>query len=45
MLEYAQKIYKIDISKFEITEDNKINDLTNKQKPKNIIDFIQKKQT
>ncbi len=42
MLEYAKKVYKIDITKFEITADNKINDLTNKQKPKNIIDFIQK---
>ncbi len=31
-----------DVSRFEITADNKINELSNKQKPKNIIDFIQK---
>ncbi|MGJ0353706.1 hypothetical protein NG783_10460 [Aliarcobacter cryaerophilus] len=41
VLNYARDYYKIDISKFEITKDNKINDKTNKQKPKNIIDFIQ----
>ena len=41
ILNYARDYYKIDISKFEITKDNKINDKTNKQKPKNIIDFIQ----
>lgn len=42
VLDYAVKKYKLDRSKFFITDDNKINNLVNKQKPKNVIDFLQK---
>lgn len=42
VLEYAKKNFKLDISNFIITEDNKIDNLKNKQKPKNVIDFLQK---
>ncbi|AXX95907.1 hypothetical protein [Arcobacter ellisii] len=42
ILEYAKKNFKLDISNFTITDDNKIDNLKNKQKPKNVIDFLQK---
>ena len=42
LLAYAVKHYKLDPNKYQITPGNKINNLTNKQKPKNIIDFLQK---
>ncbi len=42
VLEYAKENFKLDISNFIITEDNKIDNLKNKQKPKNVIDFLQK---
>jgi hypothetical protein len=42
VLAYAEKHYKLDPSKYAITDDNKINNLRNKQKPKNVIDFLQK---
>lgn len=42
VLSYAVKYYKLDPNKYKITEDNKINNLYNKQKPKNVIDFLQK---
>ena len=42
VLAYAVKHYKLDASRYEITADNKINNLHNKQKPKNVIDFLQK---
>lgn len=42
LLKYAEHKYKILISDFEITKDNKINDKRNKQKPKNVIDFMTK---
>ncbi len=42
ILEYAKKNFKLDISNFIITEDNKIDNLKNKQKPKNVIDFLQR---
>lgn len=42
ILEYAKKNFKLDISNFIITDDNKIDNLKNKQKPKNIIDFLQR---
>lgn len=42
VLEYAKKNFKLDISNFIITEDNKIDNLKNKQKPKNVIDFLQR---
>ena len=41
-LEYAKENFKLDISNFIITEDNKIDNLKNKQKPKNVIDFLQR---
>jgi len=42
VLAYAEKHYKLDPNKYVITDDNKINNLHNKQKPKNVIDFLQK---
>ena len=42
LLAYAVKHYKLDPNKYQITPGNKINNLTNRQKPKNIIDFLQK---
>ncbi|MDK2065232.1 hypothetical protein [Aliarcobacter butzleri] len=42
ILEYAKKNFKLDISNFIITDDNKIDNLKNKQKPKNVIDFLQR---
>ena len=42
VLKYAKKNFKLDISNFTITEDNKIDNLKNKQKPKNVIDFLQR---
>ncbi|MCT7642625.1 hypothetical protein [Aliarcobacter butzleri] len=42
VLEYAKENFKLDISNFTITDDNKIDNTTNKQKPKNVIDFLQK---
>lgn len=42
VLNYAKDKYKINIDDYEITADNKINNKTNKQKPKNVIDFLQK---
>lgn len=32
----------IDITQYEVTKDNKINNLTNNQKPKSVLDFLQK---
>lgn len=42
VLQYAADKYKLDKSNYEVTNDNKINNLNNKQKPKNVIDFMQK---
>lgn len=42
VLKYAQEHYKINIFDYEITQDNKINNKTNKQKPKSVIDFLNK---
>lgn len=42
VLEYVKSKYKLDTNNYVITEDNKINNINNKQKPKNIIDFLQK---
>lgn len=42
VLQYAIDKYNLDPANYEITADNKINNLTNKQKPKNVIDFLQK---
>lgn len=42
VLEYAAEKYKLKTTNYEVTNDNKINNLNNKQKPKNVIDFVQK---
>lgn len=42
VLDYAIEKYKLNPSDYQVTEDNKINNLNNKQKPKNVIDFLQK---
>ncbi len=42
VLDYAIEKYKLNPSDYEVTEDNKINNINNKQKPKNVIDFLQK---
>ena len=42
VLTYAADKYKLNAANYEITADNKINNLSNKQKPKNVIDFLQK---
>lgn len=42
VLIFVAERYKVDLSKYEVTSDNKINNLGNKQKPKNVIDFLQK---
>jgi hypothetical protein len=42
VLEYAVKNFKLDANTFNVTVDNKINNLFNFQKPKNTIDFLQK---
>jgi len=41
VLQYVKEHYKVDISKYEVVG-NKINNTMNKQKPKNVIDFLQK---
>ncbi len=42
VLQYAADKYKLNTANYELTDDNKINNLLNKQKPKNVIDFLQK---
>ena len=42
VLDYAVEKYKLNANDYEVTEDNKINNLNNRQKPKNVIDFLQK---
>ncbi|MFY9100105.1 hypothetical protein OZY48_03490 [Aliarcobacter cryaerophilus] len=42
VLEFAVQNYKLDKNKYVITVDNKIKNLTNNQKPKNAIDFLQR---
>lgn len=42
VLDYAIKKYKLDSKQYKLTDDNKIDNTTNKQKPKNVIDFLQK---
>ena len=42
VLKYAVENYKLDINKYDITRDNRIDNIKNKQKPKNVIDFLQK---
>ncbi len=40
VLQYAIDKYKLNKDNYEVTSDNKINNLYNKQKPKNVIDFL-----
>lgn len=42
VLDFAVEKYKLNINDYDITKDNKIKNKNNKQKPKNVIDFIQK---
>lgn len=42
VLQYAADKFKLNTANHELTNDNKINNLNNKQKPKNVIDFMQK---
>ncbi len=42
VLAHAVKKYDLDADQYEVTEDNKINNLKNRQKPKNVIDFLQR---
>lgn len=42
VLQFAVEKYGLDAKQFEITNDNKINNIKNKQKAKNVIDFLQK---
>ena len=42
VLEYAVDKYKLEATNYIITDDNKIKNKSNRQKPKNIIDFMQK---
>lgn len=42
VLDYAVDKYKLNRDDYTITDDNKINNVNNKQKPKNVIDFLQR---
>jgi len=42
VLAYAVSKYDLKADDYELTSDNKINNKTNRQKPKNVIDFLQK---
>ncbi|MCT7595608.1 hypothetical protein N5U28_10315 [Aliarcobacter butzleri] len=42
VLDFAIKKYNINLDEFEVVADNKINNKTNRQKPKSIIDFFTK---
>ena len=42
VLRYAISKYDLKLEDYELTSDNKINNKTNRQKPKNVIDFLQK---
>lgn len=42
VLDFAIKKYNINLDEFEVVDDNKINNKTNRQKPKSIIDFFTK---
>ena len=42
VLEFAKQKYNINLNEFEVLEDNKINNKTNRQKPKSVIDFFTK---
>lgn len=40
VLDFAVRKYKLNKEDYETTDDNKINNLNNRQKPKNVIDFF-----
>lgn len=40
VIEYASRKYKINKEEYGVTKDNKINNFTNRQKPKSVIDFF-----
>ena len=42
VLEFAKQKYNINLDDFEVVDGNKINNKTNRQKPKSIIDFFTK---
>ena len=42
VLEFAKQKYNINLNEFEVLDDNKINNKTNRQKPKSVIDFFTK---
>jgi hypothetical protein len=42
VLEFAKQKYNINLDEFEVVDGNKINNKTNRQKPKSIIDFFTK---
>lgn len=42
VLEYAAKNFKLDMNNYKLTSDNKIDNILNTQKRKNVIDFLQK---
>ena len=42
VLNYAVDKYKLNKDYYELTDDNKINNKNNRQKPKNVIDFLQR---
>ncbi|MCT7625030.1 LPD7 domain-containing protein [Aliarcobacter butzleri] len=42
ILEFAKEKYNIDLDEFEVVDGNKINNKTNRQKPKSIVDFFTK---
>lgn len=42
VLEFAKQKYNINFDEFEVLDDNKINNKTNRQKPKSVIDFFTK---
>lgn len=42
VLEFAKRKYNINLNEFEVLDNNKINNKTNRQKPKSVIDFFTK---
>ena len=42
VLDYMVAKYKLDSSKYKLTDDNKIDNLNNNQKAKNLLDFVQR---
>jgi hypothetical protein len=40
VLDFATEKYKLFAEEYELVDENKINNLRNRQKPKNVIDFL-----